>query len=332
MDPAHPLPARDSHAKQPPRSILKSSGARRDAHAQSGSSSPPQVQFKDPPPPPKPRLYSKSSLRHQKPIENVGQIPNNGPVPPVTLPATASRDELEIMAFQLAAHLRELRIAEEEARRKQDAQRLPRPTGCPDDFPEFKKILMGPWVAGSVYGPVFEPTIIVRARNSVKVNPVLDVASHHLVWDMKSSFEKAKCFSARGEIALDSILGQPATSPRLSDLCIVSQSFSWALRVSAEEQSIGITVGDILHFLDEFFSVPLGDRDLREATSSHRAAMIAAHSERISRSSGPSRICVYDWLLGKTTFDGIAHDPNHTRADFLGRRGEVYIVLSLKDS
>ncbi len=150
MDPAHPLPANDSHAQQPPRSILKSSGARRDAHAQSASSSSaPQVQFKGVPPISAQRTSSKVSSRSQKPIQNVHQIPNNGPVPPVTLPATASRDELEIMAFQLAAHLRELRIAEEEARKKQDAQRLPRPTGRPDDSPEFRKIRMGPWAGGS---------------------------------------------------------------------------------------------------------------------------------------------------------------------------------------
>ncbi len=163
------------------------------------------------------------------------------------------------------------------------------------------------------------------------VNPALDVASHHLVWDLKSSLQNAKCFSTRGEVALTSIFGQPATSPRLSDLCIVSQSFSWALRVSAEEPSVGITVGDILNFLAQFFSMPLDDRNLQEATSSHRTAMLAAQSERISHSSGPPSIYVYDWLLNTTVFDGFAHDPNYTRTDFLGRRGEVYIVLSLKE-
>ncbi|KAF9042570.1 hypothetical protein BDZ89DRAFT_1059784 [Hymenopellis radicata] len=330
MDPAHPLPARDSHAQQPPRSILKSSGARRDARAQSGSSGS-QVQFKDLPPLSAPRTSSKSSSHSQKPIQNVGQIPNNGPVPPVMLPATASRDELEIMAFHLAAHLRELRIAEEEARRKQDAQRFPRPTRRPDDFPEFKKILMGPWAGGSDYGPILEPKLIVRAHHSVMVNPVLLSPAQHLVWDMKSSLNTAACSSPNGVVSLESIRPQPATSPRLPQICIVSNSFSWALRVSAFERSVGVSVGDVLNFMADFFSMPLGDGDLREATPSHRAAMEAAHKERTSRSSGPSSLCVHDWLLGRTLFGGFVHDPAYTSPDILGRAGEVYLRLTLKE-
>ncbi|KAF9029887.1 hypothetical protein BDZ89DRAFT_1064985 [Hymenopellis radicata] len=327
MDPAHPLPARDSHAQQPPRSILKFSGARRDAHAQS-------VQFKDLPPLSAPRTSSKSSSRSQKPIQNVGQIPNDGPVPPVTLPATASRNELEIMAFQLAAHLRELRIAEEEVRRQQDAHRLPRPTRRPDDFPEFKAILMGPWAAGSDYGPVLEPTVIVRAHTSVKVHPVFLSTSKscRLIWDMKLPLETATYLESNRAIGLESIRLQPATSPRLSELCVVSHSFSWAIRVYALEKPMGVTVGDVLHVMSRFFVMPLGDRHLREASPSHRAAVEACHAERVSRSLGPSVICVSDWFLEKSTFDSLVHDPTHTRSDVLGIAGEVYLMLSSKQS
>ncbi|KAF8919158.1 hypothetical protein CPB85DRAFT_881737 [Mucidula mucida] len=307
MDPAHPLPARDSNAQQPPRSILKSSGARRDAHAQSASSSSaPQVQFKGLPPLSDPRTLSKSHLRSQKPIQNVHQIPNDGPVPPVTLPATASRNELEIMAFQLAAHLRELRIAEEEALKKQAAQRLPRPTGRPDDFPEFKKILMGPWAGGCDYGPILEPTLIVSTRYRDMLRPT-------------------------GLVSIESLRSQPVTSPRLSKICVISHSFPWALRISAQERSTGVTVGEVLDFLAQFFAMPLRDGDLQDATPSHHAAMVAAHTKRTAQSPNPPSMCLHDWLLGRSLFDGFAHDPAYTSPDILGRVGEVYLRLFFKE-
>ncbi|KAF8869366.1 hypothetical protein CPB85DRAFT_1358759 [Mucidula mucida] len=190
---------------------------------------------------------------------------------------------------------------------------------------------MGPWAGGSNYAPVFDSSFIAHVHYSVIVNPVLLSPAQYVVWDLRSSLDTAAISSPNGVASLESIRSQPATSPRLTRICIVSDSFSWALRVSALKKSTGITVGDVLDFLADFFSTPLGSGDLKEATPSHRAAMDAVYKERISRSFGPSSLCVHDWMLGRSSFGGFVHDPSYTSSDILGRAGEVYLRLTLKE-
>ncbi len=90
-------------------------------------------------------------------------------------------------------------------------------------------------------------------------------------------------------------------------------------------------MGDVLGFIARFFSLPLREGDLRDATPSHSAAVEATHKERISRSPVPAHMCMHDWLLGRALFDGFAHDPAYTSSDILGMEGEVYLRLSLKE-
>ncbi len=149
------------------------------------------------------------------------------------------------------------------------------------------------------------------------------------MWDMKSPLDTVTCTNTHGVVTLESIRPQSATSPRLTEICVVSHAFPWAIRVSARDRSAGVTVGDVLYVVSRFLALPLGDRDIREAPPSHRAAVLASHQERISRSIGPSATCVYDWLLDMSMFGGLVHDPDHSRTDYLGRRGEVYLMLSL---
>ncbi len=99
----------------------------------------------------------------------------------------------------------------------------------------------------------------------------------------------------------------------------------------AQEYAAGVTVGDVLNYMARFLSKPLLDGDLRDATPSHRAAMEAFYEERMSRSPDPSSMCIHDWLLGRSVFDGFAHDPNYTSPDILGIVGEVYLRLSVKE-
>ncbi len=180
-------------------------------------------------------------------------------------------------------------------------------------------------------GPILEPNLIVRAHYPVVVNPILRSPAQHLVWDLKSSLNTAAFSSPNGVVSLESLRPQPATSPRLPKIYIVSNAFSWALRVSALQKSAGVSVGDILDFMTDFFSMPLGVGDLEEASLSHRAAMEGAYKTRTSQSPGPTSLCVHDWLLERTLFDGFAHDPVYTNSDIRGMAGEVYLRLSLKE-
>ncbi len=72
----------------------------------------------------------------------MSQIPRDGPIPPVLLPATQNSQQLEELVLQLAAQLRAQRIA--------SPQRKPftRPEGKVDEFPEFRDIMLDKWTAG----------------------------------------------------------------------------------------------------------------------------------------------------------------------------------------
>jgi hypothetical protein len=140
MEPNERLPPSESNAEKPLRSILKSSSA-------SGSRTSPQFRFLP--------SASTSTGRVQfsepaRTLHDFDQIPQQGPIPGLYLPPTQNREQLEALAFQLAAQLRFQRIQEEERRRREEeeaaAKRLPRPTHKPDDFPEFRQMLMGRWM------------------------------------------------------------------------------------------------------------------------------------------------------------------------------------------
>lgn len=74
----------------------------------------------------------------------MSQIPRDGPIPPVLLPATQSSQQLEELALQLVARLRAQRITPLPTRIP-----LSRPEGKADDFPEFRDMMPDKWTIGS---------------------------------------------------------------------------------------------------------------------------------------------------------------------------------------
>ncbi len=141
MDPNENEQSFDYRPEKPLRSILRT-----------GPPRPIPTRFTvHPPSGPRIRIHEQPHPNHL--IRDVSElvVPSQGPTPEFRLPSMANAEELEAFTFQIAAQLRLRRLAQEEARRKEEENRpppLPRPTGKPDEFPEFSVVLMGKWVPG----------------------------------------------------------------------------------------------------------------------------------------------------------------------------------------
>ncbi|KAF9017308.1 hypothetical protein BDZ89DRAFT_1074860 [Hymenopellis radicata] len=322
MDPDEAGEPLNFESHKPLRSILKQSAprpipSRFTAHAPSGS----RIRIHDQPHP-------------NHPLRDVSELPNAGPTPAFYLPAMDDVEQLEAFTFQIAAQLRVRRLAQEEARRKEEENRpppLPRPTGKPDEFPEFSVILMGKWVPGPDLGPVLHPSF-AKSLGPITLNPLLASPfsdQRRLHWDIRFYFEDAKYVTPQREIPLSipNAHLQPATAPRIPRLSIISRSFSWSMQVNARIAPAGVTVYDVLDTICRILQMVLADRDLRNTNASHRSAIISAAEARASQSIGPPGIRVFDWLTKATQFGGLVHDPDHVETSFL-RPDEAFFVLS----
>ncbi|KIY67027.1 hypothetical protein CYLTODRAFT_422910 [Cylindrobasidium torrendii FP15055 ss-10] len=278
----------------------------------------------------------KSKSSEEKTIKSTSQIPARGPVPPFTLPSAHSRDELEALSFQLASKLRFDRLAEEARARRRDEppglDRSPPKRKGRDEFPEFKKILMGPWVSGMHYGPILDPPS-ARAGAFMTLHPALAGPYSELKgieWDILCDIEGVAFRSGTHNFLLDTFRHQPATAPRLDFLYIVSQDFSWRLSVLPLDISLGVTVHDILRFIASFFRSQLHDADpeLDGISISFKESMERSKNERLVHNIGPPFICGADRLLGKRKLAGFVYDSAYIPVG-QSDEDEIFIQLHL---
>ena len=122
---------------------------------------------------------------------------------------------------------------------------------------------------------------------------------------------------------------QPATSPKVPRLFLLSDLFPWFITVSAHQASTGVTIHDVLHQLTTFLHMVLAERDIRETTPEHRTAVMETNQSRLSKLIGPPGIRIFDWLVGKTKFGGLIHNPGHV-AENSFYSGEAYFTLILE--
>ncbi len=329
MDPDHSPRHRDT--KSPTlRSILRPSSGSRRSSPQEG----PSVQFQTP--------LSRSPSSNQS--ISVSQIPLDGPIPPVILPATQDSHQLEQLALQLVAQLRRQRITPSPTRKV-----FPRPEGKPDDFPEFRDTMPDKWTVGlgcasslitiaisdssSVDGPILDVESVAKLRLHPMLHPILRSTSSdddHIVWNMIYPPETA--IRARKDVQepYDAFRFEPATFPRVARLNIVSRCHPWEFIVRSYDDSAGVTVGDVLRILFMYLSVGLKEIDLQATSAEHRQAITAAHDAR-TRVLPPDKelnrnITILDWI-GQTHFTGFIHDIEYLEGRFRDIPSNLHIIL-----
>ncbi|KAK0489309.1 hypothetical protein IW261DRAFT_1444254 [Armillaria novae-zelandiae] len=317
MDPDHTPRHRDTKSSTL-RSILRpSSGTRRSSPQES-----PSVQFQTP--------SSRSSSSSQS--ISVSQIPIDGPIPPVTLPATQDSHQLEQLALQLVAQLRRQRITPPPVRKAS-----PRPEGKSDNFPEFKDTMPDKWTVGVGYGPILDVESVAKLRLRPTLHPILRSTSSnddHIVWDMIYPQETAIRARKDAQEPYDAFRSEPATFPRVSRLDIVGRCHPWSFIVRPYDDSVGVTVGDVLRTLFMYLSVGLNEADLKTTSAEHRQAITAAHNARTRvLPSGKElnwNITILDWIGQETHFAGFIHDIEYLEGRFHDVPSNLHIILCSK--
>ncbi len=112
-------------------------------------------------------------------------------------------------------------------------------------------------------------------------------------------------------------------------LHIASRRMPWVFIVRPDDDTVGVTVGDVLTVLARYLSVHLNEADLKSTTVEHRQAIIAAHEARsqIVQSERKVSIQVVDWMVGHTHFAGFTHDVEYLEGRFLDTPSNLHIVL-----
>ncbi|KAK0466819.1 uncharacterized protein EV420DRAFT_1505533 [Desarmillaria tabescens] len=320
MDPNHNPRHRDAKAPAV-RSILRPSSASRRSPPQEG----PSVRFQTSPSRPS---SSESSSQSIYTLE----IPQDGPIPPLLLPATQSRRHLEALVLQLAAQLRAQRIASQSLQ-----EPFTRPEGKADEFPEFRDIMLDKWTAGPGYGPVLNAESVAKLRLHPLLHPVLSSPpsdDDHLIWNMIYPPSTAERVRKNVREAFDSFRLEPATLPRVSILHIASRRMPWVFIVRPDDDAVGVTVGDVLTVLARYLSVHLNEADLSSTTVEHRKAIVASHEARmqILQSERKLSIQVVDWMVGHTHFTGFFHDVEYLEGRFPDTPTNLHIVLCSESS
>lgn len=260
----------------------------------------------------------------------MSQIPLDGPIPPVILPATRDRQQLEQLALQLVAQLRRERI------NPPTRKLFPRPGGKPDGFPEFRDA-MPDWTAGVDHGPILDSESVAKLGLHPTLHPILRSTSSdddYIVWNMIYPEETA--IRARKDVQepYDAFCSEPATFPRVSLLNIVSRSHPWEFIVRAYDDSVGVTIGDVLRTLFMYLSVSLKEVDLKTISSEHRQAITAAYDAR-TRALPPDKelkrkTTILDWIGQETHFAGFVHDIEYLEGRFRDTPSNLYIILCSK--
>ena len=141
---------------QPSRSILKPS---RSSHGRQRARSPPPSSTS--PPSPSRRTVQIVDAPETQITRSLAAMPTHGPIPEMTItfPAVRDAEQLEQLASELVRQI-QARRRQLESNITRDHRILShsgptrspssagRPTHAPDEYPEFRDILMGPWQPG----------------------------------------------------------------------------------------------------------------------------------------------------------------------------------------
>jgi hypothetical protein len=177
-----------------------------------------------------------------------------------------------------------------------------------------------PFTIGAHYGLVLTPFLVAVVRPDLQVNPLLKAGpndeTNYLKWNMlwpssycsRSDDPPHKSWS-RGR-------GEPATFPRLTSLRIVSKTFPWMIDIKSADESIGVTCGDLIDSLDDYFHGMVKKEEFDGAPRQKKKDMTAAYHLNRSTAHGVpggrlgEGIRRLDWLGKDTVFGGI--DRNDT--------------------
>lgn len=165
-------------------------------------------------------------------------------------------------------------------------------------------------------GPVLTPFLAALVKPKMQINPILKAGSADdsgtlLKWDMLWPFSDHLHFDDSLEHSWARCRNEPATFPRLTSLCVVSRTFPWRIYIKASDVNIGVTCGDTIDGLDDYFHTVAGDIFDNALTQEKNDVMASYHLNRSLTPNSPREhlgkdVRLVDWLGKDTVFGGIS--------------------------
>ncbi|PBK88516.1 hypothetical protein ARMGADRAFT_997191 [Armillaria gallica] len=323
MDPSHSPRHRDPNV-HPSRPILRprDGGSRR--------SNGPSVQFQTLPTPlPRPATAD-SQPTHQSRMPQHGQVSSRHTLRPEDMTMQQLRSQRSVPTPQPARRRSLSQPAT--SRHPEPMPPLTRPTGKAEEYPEIETIMFGKWAVGAGYGPVLEPRLIAGLKILPVLNPMFSApssSSDYLVWNMMFDPSTARRVRNGVEEEFDSFRYEPASSPRMTILNVISPSFPWVLDLRSSDLNVGVTVGDVLSELFLYLQVGLKTVELNRISPQDRASIMEAN--RMRKELVPEEsfgLQLLDWLLGKTQFAGLLQDSRYVEERSMPLLPDLYVVLT----
>ncbi|KAJ6630239.1 hypothetical protein B0H10DRAFT_1983746 [Mycena sp. CBHHK59/15] len=175
---------------------------------------------------------------------------------------------------------------------------------------------VNPFEAGPHYGPVLEPFLIRAVRAHVRLNPLIhpipDAGGQpYLKWNML--FRPNQCQRSDDPPHLSWAKGreEPATFPRVTYLRLVSETFPFAIGITARDRDVGVTCGELIDSISDDMYKLTSQGEYEALPSAKKRTVAEAYRHNRSRANGvpggglnPGMLRM-DWLGLDTMFGGV---------------------------
>ncbi|KAJ7499828.1 hypothetical protein FB451DRAFT_45994 [Mycena latifolia] len=163
------------------------------------------------------------------------------------------------------------------------------------------------------YGPVLDPFQIRASRVTLRLNKLLHPptspgALPRLEWNMLFPSNESWRSSDPRQMSWWKGRHEPATFPRVTCICLVSELFPWVISVTARNPDVGVTCGELIDHIardldqsveqEEYEVLPRIQRESLRRTYWHNRS----RADDVQLDAGMRRL---DWLGHYTLFGGI---------------------------
>ncbi|KAJ7494418.1 hypothetical protein B0H11DRAFT_2004528 [Mycena galericulata] len=183
---------------------------------------------------------------------------------------------------------------------------------------------VGQFEEGPNYGPVLEPFLIRAVRAHVRLNPLIQPLSEaggqpYIKWNMLFPSNQCQRSDDAPHLSWSKGRYEPATFPRVTYLRLVSETFPWAINITARNRDIGVTCGELVDYISRDMYQLTGQPEYEALPSAKKRTVGDAYRHNRSRAHGvpggqlnPGMLRL-DWLGLDTMFGGVRENDRLVR-------------------
>ncbi|KAJ3505014.1 hypothetical protein NLJ89_g7637 [Agrocybe chaxingu] len=196
--------------------------------------------------------------------------------------------------------------------------------------------VVGPWTAGTSYGPILSQTDLYLLNTDLQLNPILEgkLDNQPLQFHLVTGFTTSGSRELAGK-------DEPATLPRVTQLIVISRLSPWCTII---KKDTGVTIGDVCSAIYKEYT----DHDITDAEFQTLNARLQEQVKRTAAANftqlqgpqaggawgyyppaaAPDRLRRVDWLRERVYFEGLSKDDKYVTSR-LGFRAPNIFVMDL---